>query len=304
MQWADLRGKRLVVLGAGYVGGEAARQAQRAGLEVVALTRNAATAQALEADQVPCVVAELHGKQWHSRIEPEADFVVNTVSSAGGGLEGYQLSYVDGQRSLVEWTRAGQIARAVFTSATSVYPQIDGGWVDEGASSAGCTQAGQLLLEAENVLLQADAPLQKRIVLRLAGIYGPTRHMYLNQLERGETTFSGQGDTYLNLIHRDDAVRAILAALLAPELPELSIFNIADGSPALKQDIVRWLAAQCGQDPAAIIFDPQAASARRTLPDGSVPNRRVTIERAQQILDWNPTYASFREGYAPILKAT
>ncbi|MGF1450346.1 MAG: NAD-dependent epimerase/dehydratase family protein [Opitutales bacterium] len=301
MDLSQLQGKRLVVLGAGYVGGLVARQAAKAGADVVALTRNPDTAADLERDGVACLVAPLHENGWHSAIEPRADFVVNTVSSAGGGMDGYRLSYVQGQASLVQWARQGAIGRSIFTSATSVYPQSEGEWVDESSPTAGCSQAGQLLLESERVLLEADAPIQRRCVLRLAGIYGPGRHLYLNQLQAGECTFQTDADGYLNLIHQEDAATAILAALLAPELPEQSVYNVADGQPAAKRTIVTWLAAQVGLGAATLAFEAPAQSSRRRLPNGQLPNRRVRVDRARAELGWSPKFADFRQGYRAIL---
>ena len=55
----DGRGKRLVIFGAGYVGGELARQAVAAGMRVTTLTRNDEKARAFSADGIEAVVADL-----------------------------------------------------------------------------------------------------------------------------------------------------------------------------------------------------------------------------------------------------
>jgi shikimate 5-dehydrogenase len=84
------RGKRLVVFGAGYVGGAVAREAVRRGLQVTALTRNSDKAKALVADGIEVVIAELASVEWHARIPGGTDFVLNCVSSGGGGIIWYR----------------------------------------------------------------------------------------------------------------------------------------------------------------------------------------------------------------------
>ena len=85
----NLRGKRLVIFGAGYVGSALAREALAAGVKVAALTRNVETADALRAQGVDVIVADLAETDWHSRIGGGADFVVNCVSGGGGPARGH-----------------------------------------------------------------------------------------------------------------------------------------------------------------------------------------------------------------------
>src|SRR4051812_9472977 len=101
----NFRGKRLVVFGCGYIGGEVARQGVGAGLRVVALTRNAAKAHALRGDGIETVIADLASSEWHAAVDGGADFVLNAVSSGAGGNEGYRHSYVEGMESILEWAR-------------------------------------------------------------------------------------------------------------------------------------------------------------------------------------------------------
>ena len=120
--------KHLVVFGAGYVGVEVARQAITRGLRVTALTRNAIKATALRALGVEVIVADLAEGGWyvHPALAGGADFVLNCVSSGGGGIDGYRRSYVDGMRSVLAWVYRVPVGTLVYTSSTSVYPQ-DGG---------------------------------------------------------------------------------------------------------------------------------------------------------------------------------
>jgi nucleoside-diphosphate-sugar epimerase len=297
------RGKRLVILGAGYVGGELARQALARGLQVTTLTRNAERAAALAALGAEAIVADLAGEAWHGRIAGGAEFVANCVSAGGGGLEGYRHSYVEGMASILAWARArGAAGTLVYTSSTSVYPQGGGLTVDETAPTEGAGERARLLLEAEAQLRAPEntggaavRPGRRWFILRLAGIYGPGRHHLLEQVRAGE--LAGRGDYHLNLIHRDDIVAAMWAALGAPPVVANEVFNVADDGAASKAEIAAWLAAQVGVSAPCFTGEP-AAGRRAVTPDRIIANTKI-----KTALGWRPSYPTFREGYKDILTA-
>jgi nucleoside-diphosphate-sugar epimerase len=299
----DVSGKRLVVLGAGYVGAAVAWQAAARGLRVTALTRNADTARALAADGVETVVADLAGDEWHDRVAGGADFVLNSVGSGGGGLAGYRRSYVDGMRSALAWAVRGGLASGctlVWTSSTAVYPQDGGAVVDDTAATGGSVRA-EILLEAENSLLAADGsesrPYRRAFVLRLAGIYGPGRHHLLDQLRAGAADLPGRGEHRLNLVHRDDICAAIWAAFASPPEVAGGIFNVADDAPATKAEVAAWLASRLGAAAPRFTGEPVAGARRAVTPDRVIANGKIRRE-----LGWRPQFPSFREGYAQILR--
>jgi nucleoside-diphosphate-sugar epimerase len=295
----DLQGKRLVILGCGYIGAAVARRARAAGLQVDALTRNPARAAELAELGVNPVVADLATDAWHERIVPGADLVVNCVSAGSGGLGGYRRSYVDGMRSLVAWARQSPVGTVVYTSSTSVYPQSGGVVVDETAQTEGASETGRILLEGEAVLRGAAGGCGRWFILRLGGIYGPGRHHLLDQVRAGTAEMAGDGSHHLNLAHRDDISMAVLAVLASlPALHE-EIFNVVDDTPAPKAEVVKWLAVQTGQP--APRFSGGSASARRGF--STPPDRLISNARLKAALGWRPQYPSFREGYAAILSA-
>lgn len=282
-----------MVFGAGYVGAEVARQGVARGLKVTALTRNAAKAAVLAAAGVEAVVADIASADWHARIAPDAEFVLDCVSSGGGGIEGYRRSYVDGLRSILEWGKQRAAGALVYTSSTSVYPQDGGARVDESAPTAGASGTAAVLLEAE--ALAQRWPGARSCVLRLAGIYGPGRHYLLDALRAGESTVAGRGDFHLNLVHRDDVVDAIWAVFATPDAR--GVFNLCDDGAAPKAELVAWLAARLGR--AVPVFTGEPAAGRRVV----TPDRIIANDRARRVLGWRPRYPSFREGYKALLEA-
>lgn len=285
----------LVIFGAGYVGGEVARQALARGLRVTALTRNPTKARALVEAGASVIVDDLAADSWHARLPEGADLVLNCVSSGGGGPEGYRHSYVDGMQSVLAWASRVRVGTMIYTGSTSVYPQDGGVRVDETASVEEMRAAGNPLVEAEDLLLGSTVA-GRRFVLRLAGIYGPGRHYVLDQLRDGSGEVAGRGEYQLNLIHRDDIARAVWAAFNAPAEVTGGVFNVADDGAAPKLEITAWLAMKLGVPRPCFTGEP-ATGRRRITPDRVIANDKI-----KRVLGWRPLYPTYREGYAAILE--
>lgn len=288
----------VMIFGCGYVGMSLAERLLQAGVRVGALTRNAEKAKRLQElglEQV--VVADLDSSDWHAEVG-DYQAVVNCVSSAGGGLAGYEKSYIEGQRSILTWAKGRGVQTYLYTSSTSVYPQDGGVQVDESADTADAPATGQVLLRAEGLIAESADEFGRWYVLRLAGIYGPGRHYLLDQLRAGETVIAGVGDYHLNLIHRDDIVRGICAAL-SQQVAESGVYNLADNEPTTKEALVNWLAAELGCS--APVFDPELKTARMQRRGGRMPDRIIVNARAKAEFSWEPLYPSFQAGYRAIL---
>jgi nucleoside-diphosphate-sugar epimerase len=119
-------------------------------------------------------------------------------------------------------------------------------------------------------------------------------------LRAGADVLPGTGHNRLNLVHRDDVVATILACLTAPAGVTNEIFNVSDGQPATKREVVEWLARQLGR--AVPVFDGvQPPSARRG--GEPVPDRLISNAHLRARLNWRPQFPSFREGYRALLDA-
>lgn len=296
----SFHGKHLAVFGAGYVGGALAREALAAGLRVTALTRNAETAAGLRAAGAAVIVGELGSAAWWPELAGEVDLVAVTVA-AGGGVEGYWRSYVEGLRSVTGWARgaartSGQVPPLVYTSSTSVYPQDGGVRVTEADAVGGAAETTQALIEAEQV---AAAWPGAATVLRLAGIYGPGRTHLIEQVRRGEV--AGRPEMHLNLIYQDDIVAGLWAAfgeaVARAGGAKAKVLNLADEGPATKGEVAAWLAERLGL--AMPRFTGLPAGGRRAV----TPDRIVDASRAQAELGWRAEKRTFRDGYVEVLAA-
>lgn len=290
----NFSGMRLVIFGCGYVGAAVATGAIDRGMKVTALTRNAANAYLLREQGIDVVVADLATTAWHGDVPTAPEFVLNCVSAASPGLDGYRHSYIDGMRSVIDWARGrGRVGTLVYTSSTSVYPEGNGAVVDETAPTAEAGERGRLLLAAESLLGTAAGACDRWFVLRLAGIYGPGRHHLLDQVRAGE--IGDLGAHRLNLAHRHDIAAAIWACFAAPPHVRNEIFNVADDQPVPKPEVVAWLAGRLAR-PLPRVSLASGAKRRPVTPDRVISNARI-----KAVLGWAPQYTSFREGYEMLL---
>lgn len=291
-----LRNQRVVIFGAGYVGGAVARACLAAGARVDALTRNPAKAAALEEHGIHTVIGDMAERDWHEALRVgDYDCVLNCVSSGGGGLAGYQRSYYAGMESLRAWAGADGEARAhlIYTGSTSVYAAAAGERVGEQSSLEEEAPLPRVLLATEQLVSTWPAAWT---VLRLAGIYGPGRHHLVSQMrETGEV--AGRPEVRLNLVHRDDIVRAILATWGHAEAAAGRIFNVADDGAAPKGEVVAWLAERLALPTPAFTGLPAGGRRRNT------PDRVIANDAFKAATGWTPRYPTFREGYAAILGA-
>ena len=281
----------LTILGCGYIGSALAEVALEKNWTVSALTRNEETGRKLESMGVRnVVVSRLDSDEWHSYIDPNQDFVVNCVGAFSPSLDGYVTSYIEGQKSAMKWILSGKVNNYLFTSSCSVYPQTGRKLVEEIASCAGVSEKGGLLLAAEGISFPPPSSIGRSFVLRLGGIYGPGRHLLANKVKNG-VAMDGNAGRILNLIHRDDAVSAILACLLADESNLGRIYNLTDSSPSARGEIVEWLANKFGVSPPSFSEDDKE----------DTPNRKISSQRIMKELNWSPKYPSFIQGYESLL---
>lgn len=301
-EMSETKGKRLLVLGCGYLGNVLVAEALGRGMRALAVSRNADTLAGVAGLGAETFCGLVDGDAWHEAAGAEVDFVVNCVSSAGGGLAGYRQSYVGGNASLGVWARRfGFSGRAVYTSSVSVYGDAEGAWVCEDAAPPPANERGSIVRESEDVFFRAT-PDALATVLRLAGLYGPGRHLMMDRLRFGESELPGWGDYYLNLVRIEDVASAVWACLES-ESGVPGVFSVVDNEPSLKQSIADWLAKQAGSPAPRFTgeVDATGRASRRLGENGRPANRRIANAAFKKAAGWYPRFPSFREGFGELM---
>ena len=193
---------------------------------------------------------------------------------------------------MISWLADSPPEKFVFTSSTSVYGQNDGSVVTEESPAEPEAETAKVLVEAEKLLLAAVARTANfpAVILRVAGIYGPGRGHWFKQFLRGEARIEGDGSRWLNMIHRDDVIGCILAALERGKPGE--IYNAVDNEPVTQLKFFEWLAAELKRPLPPRI--PADAEIRRKR---GATNKRVSNAKLRTELKYEFRFPDFRKGY-------
>ena len=283
---------RVLIVGCGYVGQPLGAELARQGHEVFGLRRSATAEKELKAAGITPLIADITQPDSLKKLPRDFDLVVNCAASGGGGADDYRKIYLEGNRNLLAWLADAPVKNFLYTSSTSVYGQNDGAVVTETSPVAPAADTAKVLVEAEKLLLAAVAARKfPAVILRVAGIYGPERGHWFKQFLRGEARMEGDGARWLNMIHRDDLIGVIIAALEKGKGGE--IYNAADNTPVSQRDFFAWLAAELKEPLPPVVPVDENLWRRR-----GVTNKRVSNAKLRAELKYEFRFPDFRAGYA------
>jgi nucleoside-diphosphate-sugar epimerase len=295
---------KCLIVGCGYVGLPLGAELARQGHEVFGLRRSASAENELKAAGVHPLIADITQPGSLARLPRDFDWVANCVAFGGGSADDYRKIYLEGNHNLISWLAVSPPKKFLYTSSTSVYGQNDGSIVTEQSPAKPAADTAKVLVEAEKYLLDAACGSRGRsphlkfpaVILRVAGIYGPERGHWFRQFLRGEARIEGDGSRFLNMIHRDDVVGCIIAALKSARAGE--IYNAADDEPVSQLDFFRWLAATLDKP-----LPPAVSEDADIVPKRGVTNKRVSNRKLKMELGYQFKHPNFRDGYgAKILR--
>ena len=125
-----------------------------------------------------------------------------------------------------------------YLSATSVYGNHDGKWVDEKSETKPTSNSGTERLEAEKDWLrlheQYNCPVQ---IFRLSGIYS-NQYNILNRLKSGEAKIVNKKNHFFSCIHVEDIANVLYQSL--DRLKKGEVYNISDDRPASNEEVIAY----------------------------------------------------------------
>ena len=283
----------IFVFGAGY-SAQAAITALRSGgdVSVTATTRSAEKADDLTRKGIAAQIFD--GTAPAPALQPALEAATHLLVSIAPGPDGDPVLAHHGSDLLA----APNLKWIGYFSTIGVYGDAEGEWIDETAPTEPLSARNRYRLDAEagwQALAEEKAiPLA---ILRLAGIYGPTRSPF-EKLRSGTARRIVKPGQVFNRIHVHD-IGAITALAATQRLD--GIFNVCDDEPAPPQDVIAHAAGLLGMiAPPEIAFeDADLSPMARTFYAG---NRRVSNARIKSALGYSLKYPTYREGHAAILR--
>lgn len=276
---------RRLVIGSGYLGLRIARLWAATGDRVWASTRGTRTSSLRQAGVEPVVVDVT--VPCVARL-PAVDTVLFAVGRDRAADASMRDIYEHGLARVLEALPAS-VRQLIYISTTGVYGQDDGTWVDESSPCEPSREGGRACLAAE-ALLRDSGHIPQRTVLRMAGLYGPGRVPHSAAILSGAPV-PGAADAFLNLVHVDDAARAVVAAAALPECDGVDCYLVSDGVPLTRGTYVERVARYVG-------------AAVPAFAGGSGLGKRVCNARMRTRLGVALEYASIEEGLASVPRHT
>jgi len=223
-----------LLIGCGYLGAVMVQKLAHA--TVTAVTRSELRHAVLAAAGVRCLSCDLSDPDGVRALAPQlADFegAVFLIAPPSAWRDEDPRPALDRVMGLL---RGLPVSRAVLASSTAVYGDAQGARVDAASPVQEADARAAKLLTIEEAWMSAGLD---SYVVRLAGLYGPGRIIGRDTVTRGET-LPGSDQDWLNLVHIEDAARAMLATVTAAS--PLRYALISDGVPLSRGAYYRALA--------------------------------------------------------------
>ena len=211
---------------------------------------------------------------------PAVDTVVFAVGRSGATMSDIHES---GLRRVLD-VLPGSGGRVIYVSSTGVYAQDGGEWVDEASVVEPARDGGRACLSGERLLFAHERG-REAVVLRLAGLYGEGRVPREADVVAGRS-IAGSSDAYVNLIHVEDAARAVVMAAAAGSVARRT-YNVSDGHPSTRGEYVALVATRLG------LVSPRFEGGRGR-------GKRVRNDRAVHELGLRLVYPTCRDGLAAV----
>ena len=187
-----------------------------------------------------------------------------------------------------------------YLSATSVYGNHHGDWVDESSETKPSTLSGIRRLNAERTWLKFSAennlPLQ---IFRLSGIYSNTNNI-LKRLKSGESKIIKKENHFFSRIHIDDIANILFQSI--DKFKKNEIYNISDDQPASQLEVATYASKLLNiKLPNFLKIDD--------LEEGMLKNfykesKKVNNKKMKEFFNYKLNYPSYREGLDRIFNDT
>ena len=183
-----------------------------------------------------------------------------------------------------------------YLSATSVYGDHRGEWVDEKSKTNPTSSTGIQRLKAERswMELAEDKKLPVQI-FRLSGIYSNENNV-LKRLKSGDARIIKKENQFFSRIHVDDISEVLFKSL--EQFKAKEIYNISDDRPASSEEVILFGSKLLNIEPPAVIELKflENEMTRNFYKD----SKKVNNKKMKEIFDYKLKYSTYVEGLTDI----
>ena len=184
-----------------------------------------------------------------------------------------------------------------YLSATSVYGNHDGEWVNENSETKPTSISGISRLKAENEWLKFSSennlPLQ---IFRLSGIYS-TQNNILKRLISGQAKIVKKDNHFFSRIHVEDIANLLFHSM--EKFKRNEIYNVSDDKPSSQEEIALYGSKLLKvKSPEFLKLD---ALEDGMLKDFYKDSKKVDNKKVKKFFNYQLTYPTYKEGLDKIL---
>jgi nucleoside-diphosphate-sugar epimerase len=264
----------MLIFGPGYSAGRLAKRLEARSWDVIGVTRSGRDNTLCFADEAAVLAALRSATHILSSVPPDTDL----APPHDPVLATYQQAIACAPATWIG-----------YLSATGVYGDCKGAWVDESAAIGGGRRVERAAADTAWQSLRSDVR-----IFRLPGIYGAGRSA-LDRVQSGRAQRIDMPAQVFSRVHVDDISNAIIASFGAAP----GVYNIADDAPASQNDVVAFACALLGL-PLPPLISLEAAQLGPMARDFYSENRRIANGRAKHLLGWVPQYPDYHAGLSAI----
>ena len=196
--------------------------------------------------------------------------------------------------------KSNKLKWITYLSATSVYGNHNGEWVDENSETKPTSPNGVDRLKVEKEWMQLaskfDLPFQ---IFRLSGIYS-NQFNILKRLKSGEAKIINKKNHFFSRIHVEDIADILLSSL--NNLKKKEIYNISDNLPASAEEVAMYGVKLLGLDKPKTIEINEIES--EMLKNFYKDSKKVDNKKMKQFFNHKLKYPTYVEGLNYIFNKT
>ncbi|WP_448658975.1 NAD(P)-dependent oxidoreductase [Sphingomonas sp. CJ99] len=256
---------RMLIFGMGYTAARIAALASSHGAVVMGTTRDGRNGTIRFDDAQAVTAAVAAATHLLSSVPPDgATGTDPVIDRYGGALTGHR-------------------GRIGYLSATGVYGDTGGAWIDESAAIGTGRRSARAAADLAWQALGSS-------IYRLPGIYGPGRSA-LDRVREGRANRIDLPGQVFSRVHVDDIASGVMAGMTG----SAGIYNLADDNPCSQNDVIAYACMITGL-PLPPLLTLEQAKLSPMARDFYTENRRIANGRARRLLGWRPRYPDYRAG--------
>ena len=195
-------------------------------------------------------------------------------------------------KNFSKFIESSKVKWITYLSATSIYGDHKGEWVNENSKTNPISNNGIARLKAENAWVSLEKnkkiPVQ---IFRLSGIYSNEKNILI-RLKSGEVKLINKKNHYFSRIHVDDISNILFKSLSKFKSGE--IYNLSDDKPSTSEDVTLFGAKILNIENIEKIEVDQIKS--EMLKNFYNESKKVSNEKMKSYFNYNLKFPSYIEG--------